>query len=103
MEELFMRLILDKDYTEFMTEAIEYFKEDEECKINDLTDIIKGISIATLLIGLTKKPVRLNEYEIKLKNKRKKIKVNSKEFCIVFKKYIEKVEKVKLDMLKEIT
>lgn len=50
MEELFMRLILDKDYTEFMTEAIEYFKEDEECKINDLTDIIKGISIATLLI-----------------------------------------------------
>lgn len=101
MEEILMRLILEGDYKDFITEAVRYFKEDEECMVDDTPDIIKGMSIATLLIGFTKKPVNLDEYEIKLK--KKNIKVDTKDFCKVFKKYIEKIEKIKLDMLKEIT
>lgn len=98
-----MRIILEGDYTEFITEALRYFKEDNECKVYDSTDIIKGMTIATLLIGFTKKPVNLDEYEIKLRKRKKNLKVDTKDFCIVFKKYIEKVERIKLDMLKEIT
>lgn len=103
MEEILMRLILDSDYTEFITEAVRYFKDDEECMVYDTTDIIKGMSIATLLIGFTKKPVNLDEYEIKLRKRKKNLKVETKDFCKVFKKYIEKVEEIKLDMLNEIT
>lgn len=101
MEEIFLRFILQEDYEEFVKKNVEYFKEDEECMINDIPDIIKAMSIATILIGFTKKPVNLNEYKVKLK--KKNIKVNTKDFINVFKKYIDKVEDAKLDMLKDIT
>lgn len=101
MEEILLRLILQEDYKDFIAKTVEYFKEDEECMVDDAPDIIKAMSIATILIGFTKKPVNLDEYEVKLK--KKSIKVDTKDFCKLFKKYIEKVEKIKLDMLKEIT
>lgn len=101
MEEIFLRFILQEDYEEFVKKNVEYFKEDEECMIDDIPDIIKAMSIATILIGFTKKPVNLNEYKVKLK--KKNIKVNTKDFINVFKKYIDKVEDAKLDMLKDIT
>ena len=101
MEEIITRLLLEEDYNEFISKIIEYFKEDKKCKIDDTPDIIKAMSIATILIGFTKKPVNLDEYEIKLK--KRKLKVDTEDFCKVFKKYIEKIEKIKLDMLNEIT
>lgn len=101
MEEIILRLILGEDYTRFITEAVRYLKEDEKCKITDTPDIIKAMSIAILLIGFTKKPVNLEEYEIKLR--KRKIKVNTNDFCSVFKDYIEKVEEVKFNMVKDIT
>ncbi|MBE5806481.1 MAG: hypothetical protein E7313_07260 [Clostridiales bacterium] len=101
MDEILLRIILEDDYKKFITDAVRYFKDDEECMVTDSTEIIKAMSIATILIGFTKKPVNLDEYNVKLKNRN--LKVNTKDFCIKFKEYIEKVEKVKLDMLKEIT
>lgn len=101
MEETILRLVLKEDYNEFITDSVKYFKEDEDCKIYDIPDIIKAMSIATILIGLTKKPVNIDEYRIKIN--KKMLKVNTKDFCNVFKKYIEKVEKTKIDMLNDIT
>lgn len=101
MEEILLRLILKENYEEFLTDAVRFLKEDEECMVDDMSDIIKAISIATILIGFTKKPVNLDKYSVKLNHKT--IKVDTKNFCNVFKNYIEKVEQIKLNMLKEIT
>ena len=101
MEEILLRLILKENYNDFVTKSVKYFKDDKECMITDVPDIIKAMSIATILIGFTKKPVNLDEYEVNLEDKT--IKVNTKDFCSVFKEYIQKVEEVKLDMLKDIT
>lgn len=100
MEEIYLKLILKEEYKDFITKAVEYLKDDEECMIDDIPEIVKAVSIATILIGFTKKPVNLEEYKIKLENK--SIKVNTSDFCNEFKKYITKVETIKLNMLKDI-
>lgn len=102
MEEIIMRLILKEDYKKFITNIVKYSGKYEECMVDDIEEILKAMSIAIILIGFTKKPVNIDEYNIKLKDN-KNIKINTKDFCNEFKEYIQKVEDLKFNMLKDIT
>lgn len=104
---IILKNILGKElYSELIAESAIYFAEHKETNldksIEDIPAILEACCIALLLIGISKKPINIDEYIVNFEENRK-TSIGTKEFCQVFKKYIDKVEEFKIDMLKRIS
>lgn len=93
------------NYNELTTKALHYFGDRQECtfheKLDDIEPIMESCCIAILLIGISKKPVNIEEYRITLAEDRE-LNVKTKEFCFDFEKYIQGVEEYKIGLLRKI-
>lgn len=67
----------------------------------DINSIIESYFIAILIIGFAKKQIDIDQYKIHLKNNIN-IKIDTKDFCKKYQKYINGVENFKLEMLRQL-
>jgi len=98
-------IIGDDNYNNLIKELGYYFLEEPSCNLNntieDIEPILDYCCTAILLIGISKKPVNIDKYRIKLDDTREII-VDTQEFCNKFENYLQKVERFKFDLLKKI-
>lgn len=96
-----LQLILGADeYTEIFAKACKEYGDDKY-KISDFEVIIEYYLKTILLIGFSKKKVEIDKYEICLK-RNPNITIDVNKFCEDYKKYIDKVEQYKFNLLRRI-
>lgn len=97
-----LQLILgEEEYTEILARACKEYGEDDKYKISDFEVIIEYYLKTILLIGFSKKKVEIDKYEICLK-RNPNITIDVNKFCKDYKKYIDKVEQYKFNLLRKI-
>ena len=96
-----LQLILGADeYTEIFARAFNEYK-DGNYKVGDLDVIIEHYLMSILVIGFSKKKVEIDKYDIHL-NRKPNINIDANKFCEDYKKYIDKVEQYKFNLLRRI-
>ncbi len=96
-----LELILgEEDCKELITKAVKEYNQGAY-SLNNFEIIMDSYFVAILLIGFSKKKVEIDKYAIHLMNK-PDINIDAKWFCEEYKKYIDKVEKYKFDLLREL-
>ena len=96
-----LQLILgEEEYVELFSKA---FKEyaDGNCTVGDFEVIMEYYLKFILLIGFSKKKVEIDKYEIHL-HRKPNINIDTNKFCEDYKKYIDKVEQYKFNLLRKI-
>ena len=87
------------DYEKLITEIMKEYNN-TNLKVSDIEPILSTYFSAILLIGFCKKPVLFNNYTIKL-DKHSDIEINTKKFCEKYESYINKIEDIKLGLIKK--
>lgn len=96
-----VELILGKKGCEqLITQIVKEYNE-KGYNVNDFEYIMKSYFTAILIIGFSKKKVDIDKYCIHLINK-PDINIDIKDFCNLYKDYINQVEKYKFDLLRKI-
>lgn len=104
---IIVRQILgEKAYIKLIEECAHYCEEFSESTINkelhDISPMLDSCCIVILMIGLSNEETFLDKYRIKF-DKERIVEIKNKDFCIKFKKYIDKVGSFKEEMLVKIT
>lgn len=100
IQRILKEIIGEAEYDNLISDIVnEYSDTDYELDVAE--PIINSYIIAILLIGMSKKAVNIDNYNIHLINN-ENLKINTLDFCKDYSHYINKVENFKLDLLRKL-
>ena len=70
--------------------------------LHDISPMLDSCCVAILMLGFSNKKFFLEKYKIMF-DKKRIVEIQSRDFCIKFKEYIDKIEGFKIELLQQIT
>ncbi len=99
-KEILKKILGEEMEQQLITQAAKEY-QDEVDNIDDLDIILESYYIAIFLIGISKKKIEFEKYNIHFIDI-PDINIKTKEFCSKYKKYIDKVENFKFGLFRKL-
>lgn len=98
--EQFLIMILGKEEYDFFTSEVAR-EHKEKLSLNNYESVIYVYNILIFLIGMDRNAIKKDRFKVRL-NKLVIAEIEIEEICKKYSKYIEKVEKYKVELLEDI-